>query len=354
MKKLIPLVLVITLALINPQKALGAASVKAGAKCKVNGQIKSIKGTIFTCTKSGKKLVWVAGLNLDVPIIGGKKIPQATPNATPPSGVQTRPNPFDSTPFPDEFTRAEMVEAALRSFDEYVKQNNSNQPFKLIIDKDFEHKSKDITKVVEDVFASLPFPAGYPTAVFVVTRDRKFIESSVREFSDFYKSPQMDIRPCLNCASLGWANTSLGLTNVIPHEIFHVWQSSVYRKGSGDRDWDPNNPLNPPIWLDEGGAEFFMNVFYRRVDNYYPGSLVSLKPYHLKDYTTRNLDGQLPYSLGRLASEYIVASKGYEKFLSIYSNVGLGLDFPTAFENATGISIDGFYEKFDNNLPKML
>ena len=89
MKKLIPLVLVITLALINPQKALGAASVKAGAKCKVNGQIKSIKGTIFTCTKSGKKLVWVAGLKLDVPILGGKQVPGATPNATPPSGVQT-------------------------------------------------------------------------------------------------------------------------------------------------------------------------------------------------------------------------------------------------------------------------
>lgn len=354
MKKLIPLVLVITLALLNPQVALGAGSVKVGAKCTVNGQIKTIKGAIFTCTKSGKKLVWVAGLKLDVPILGGKQVPGATPNATSPSGVRARPNPFDSTPFPDEFTRAEMVEATLRSFDEYVKQNNSKQPFKLIIDKDFEHKSTEISKVVEDVFASLPFPAGYPTAVFVVTRDRQFLERSVREFSDFYKSPQMEIRPCLNCASLGWANTSLGLTNVIPHEIFHVWQAAVYRKGSSHRDWDPSNPLNPPVWLDEGGAEFFMNVFYRKVDNYYPGSLVNLKPYHLEDYITKNLDGNLPYSLGRLAGEYIVASKGYEKFLSIYSNVGLGQDFPTAFENALGIPLELFYEKFDKYLKKML
>ena len=106
--------------------------------------------------------------------------------------------------------------------------------------------------------------------------------------------------------------------------------------------------------LDEGGAEFFMNVFYRKVDNYYPGSLVSLKPYHLKDYITRNLDGQLPYSLGRLASEYIVASKGYQKFLSIYSNVGKGQDFPTAFNNALGITLERFYEKFDENVEKML
>jgi hypothetical protein len=49
-----------------------------------------------------------------------------------------------------------------------------------------------------------------------------------------------------------------------------------------------------------------------------------------------------------------VASKGYDKFLSIYSNVGQGQDFPTAFEAALGISLEKFYEKFNNNLQKMI
>jgi hypothetical protein len=43
-----------------------------------------------------------------------------------------------------------------------------------------------------------------------------------------------------------------------------------------------------------------------------------------------------------------------EKFLDIHWNIGKGQDFPTAFDNALGISLDNFYEKFDRNLKKML
>jgi hypothetical protein len=320
------------------------AAVKAGAKCQKIASTQTVGNIKFTCIKSGTKLIW------------NKGIPVATSTATLAPVSQAKPNPFDSTPFPDEFTRAQMVEATLNSFDKYVKQSNSKQTFMLIIDKDFQYKSKEITKLVGDVFSSLPFPAGYPTAVFVVTRDRQLLEKSVKEFSDFYKpgQNQLLVKPCLNCSYVGWASTDMGLSNVIPHEIFHTWQFSVYNWQNRHIDADPRNPLIPPIWLDEAGADFFGNIFYRSVDDYYPGSLVSFKPYRLQDYRTKEFDGNLPYSLGRLASEYIVASKGYEKFLSIYSNVGQGQDFPTAFESALGISLEKFYEKFNNNLQKML
>lgn len=69
----------------------------------------------------------------------------------------------------------------------------------------------------------------------------------------------------------------------------------------------------------------------------------------LRDYRTRDIDPGLPYLLGRLASEYIVASVGFERFLQIYWKVGEGMDFPTAFEKAVGISLEDFYEKFDRN-----
>jgi len=249
-----------------------------------------------------------------------------------------------------------MVEATLKSFDNYVKQSNSKQTFKLIIDKDFQYKSKEITKLVGEVYSSLPFPPGYPMVVFVVTRDRVLLAKSVKEFSEFYKPGpnQLEVKPCLNCSYVGWASTDLGLSNVIPHEIFHTWHWAVYNFQNRRINADPSNPLIPPVWLDEGGAEFFGNIFYRSVEDYYPGSLVKFKPYRLQDYRTREISGELPYSLGRLASEYIVASKGYEKFLSIYLNVGQGQDFPAAFESALGISLEKFYEKFNNNLQKML
>ncbi len=348
MKKTFQLALLVMAVTLSSSQAHSATQAKSGAKCTKIGSTQIVNGKKFTCIKSGAKSIWNKGVSV-------AKSGRPTSASTVSKGEDLS-NPFSATAFPNEFTRAQMVQATLTSFDNYVKQYNSNQSFKLIIDKDFQHKSMEISKLVGAVFASLPFPSEYPTVVFVVTRDRQFLENSVKEFSEFYKpgKSQMEVKPCLNCSYLGWASTSLGLSNIIPHEIFHTWQWSVYRRESGNRNWDPSNPLNPPVWLDEGGAEFFGNIFYRSVEDYYPGSLISHKPYRLQDYRTRELDGNLPYSLGRLASEYIVASKGYEKFLSIYSNVGQGQDFPTAFENALGISLEDFYEKFNNNLENML
>ena len=332
-----------------------APTPKAGAKCtKVNST--QIVGTKkFTCVKSGSRLIWNKGVSLSRSAIASPT-PHPATSASPENVIKSEPNPFDSMPFPDEFTRAQMVERTLSNFDNYVRQSNSKQTYKLIIDKDFQHKSKEITKLVGEVYASLPFPPGYPMVVFVVTRDRQFLEKSVMENSDLYKpgQSQLVMKPCLNCSYEGWASTDLGLSNVIPHEIFHTWHLAVYNFQNRRINGDPSNPLVPPVWLEEGGAEFFGNIFYRSVEDYYPGSLVSYKPYRLQDYRTREMDGRLPYSLGRLASEYIVASKGYEKFLSIYLNVGQGQDFPTAFENALGISLDNFYEKFNKNLQNML
>lgn len=349
MRKLLLLVLILPLSIVSLDQA--HAGIKAGDKCQKISTTQIVGKFKFTCIKLGSRLVWSKGV-----AVTSSSAPSPTSGATLAASTQATPNPFDSTPFPDEFTRAQMVEATLNSFDKYVKQSNSKQAFKLIIDKDFQHKSKEITKLVGDVFASLPYPSGYPTVVFVVTRDRQLLEKSVKEFSELYKpgQSQLIVKPCLNCSYVGWASTDLGLSNVIPHELFHTWQFAHYNWQNRNINADPSNPLIPPVWLDEGGAEFFGNIFYRSVEDYYPGSLVSYKPYRLQDYRTRELDGNLPYSLGRLASEYMVASKGYEKFLSIYSNVGLGQDFPTAFENAMGLSLEKFYEKFNNNLKKML
>jgi hypothetical protein len=347
MKKAIQITFLVSTITLFSYQANSATQAKPGSKCTKVASTQLVSGKKFTCIKSGTKLIWNKGVAVAA---------SSSPGAPAAPASQAKPNPFDSTPFPDEFTRDQMVEATLVSFDNYVKQSNSKQPFKLIIDKDFQHKTKEITKLVGNVYASLPFPSDYPTVVFVVTRDRQFLEKSVMEYSDFYKpgQSQMVVKPCLNCSWVGWASTDLGLSNVIPHEIFHTWQKSVYKWESRNINADPSNSLIPPVWLDEGGAEFFGNIFYRSVEDYYPGSLVKFKPYRLQDYRTREISGELPYSLGRLASEYIVASKGYEKFLSIYSNVGQGQDFPTAFESAMGISLEKFYEKFNSNLKKML
>jgi len=56
------------------------ASVKAGATCTLNGQIKISQGKKFTCIKSGRKLIWNKGVKVVSPT--KEKVTTPTPNAT--------------------------------------------------------------------------------------------------------------------------------------------------------------------------------------------------------------------------------------------------------------------------------
>ena len=354
MKGIAPVILITLFSLVTPQQSVAAVKAKAGAKCvKVNSS-QTVGTKKFTCVKSGSRLIWNKGVSLPRPA-AVNPVPNPAPSASPENVVQAEPNPFDLAPFPDEFTRLELVAAVYKRFEDYKKFNSSNKTFKLVIDPEFQNDSVAITKLVNDSYAVLPFPSNYPTTLVVISQDIKLVEKSVNEFGSFDRtgSRPSDWRICLGCAGLGWGTSPRGLSPITPHEIFHVWQKAAYKSVS-DNNANENDPFNPPIWFQEGGAEFFGQLLHwNNPKAYYPSAL-NWKPYKLKDYTTRNLDPALPYTLGRVASEYIVASKGFDKFLEIHWKVGDGLDFPTAFNTTLGISLENFYEKFDGNLKKLL
>jgi hypothetical protein len=54
-----------------------------------------------------------------------------------------------------------------------------------------------------------------------------------------------------------------------------------------------------------------------------------------------------PYGIGAIATEYLVANVGMDKFLNVYREVGKGRSFSVAFLNATGISLADFYSAFE-------
>ena len=64
MNRRLPLVVAALSLLLSPLSTLGAqaATVKAGAKCSKAGQIIHMNAMIYTCLKSGKKLVWSKGV----------------------------------------------------------------------------------------------------------------------------------------------------------------------------------------------------------------------------------------------------------------------------------------------------
>ncbi len=350
MKSKTPIILLALLSVTFPQQAIAASQAKAGAKCTKVNSIQTVGAKKFTCVKQGKRLIWNRGFAISNP---ATSIPSPTPSVTLSAVVPAKPNPFNSTPFPDEFTRVEMVESMFKSFDEFINRVPNVNSYKLIIDPQFQTDSAVITKLIKDIYAVLPFPAGYPTTVAILSDDRDLIEKSVKENGfgkeGFHQSGYF----CRNCAGYGWATSSKPLSSVTPHEIFHVWQKAAYKRDS-DNNPDSANPLNSPVWFDEGGADFFAFAIYSKFKSPYTGSRVGSNRIRLVDASTRNVDSGLPYTLGQLASEYIVASKGMDKFLDIYLNVGKGQDFPTAFNSALGITLERFYEKFDKNIEKML
>lgn len=340
--------------------AQGATKAKAGAKCLKLNVTQIVGGNKYKCIKSGPNLIWSNQKPVTKPQLPSSlPTPNATPSlpaaiASPAEIAETEPNPFSISPFPDDFTRVHMVEAVIKNFDSWIKTNSTSQTFKLVIDDEYKNSSKEITKLVSDSFSGLPFPSGYPQPIVVIGRNKSLLEKSVTDYClNNSPSPCADDRRIgLNSAGRGWVSVGTGLSPIIPHEIFHIWQGSAYKKVS-DNNPDPSRPENPPVWFDEGSAEFFGEAIFSKVSGAYEGSKVAWKSYRLSDYATRNLDWGLPYTLGRLASEYIVASKGMERFLNIFFTVGRGQDFPSAFENALGISLKDFYEKFDNNILKM-
>lgn len=311
---------IVSISLLSPNPA---HAINNGEKCRKVGVIREINGKSLVCVKKGKKSVWR-------------------------ENFQPQKNAFIE-PFPDDFTRKQMIQTILTNFNQYESANSTPKKFKSAIDLRSEANQLEVQKFLERIYAVLPFPKDYRETIIVISQDKPFTEKEIVDFGlSRTDSNQAAGSPCLNCAGEGWASSDNGLAAVTPHEIFHVWQKAAYKR-KGNNNPDPGNLLNPPIWFDEGGADFFgYLLLHTRTKTYVdPGSFRPFKT--LRDYRTRDLDPGLPYLLGRLASEYIVASVGFERFLQIYWNVGDGMDFPSAFEKATGISLEVFYEKFDRN-----
>jgi hypothetical protein len=136
----------------------------------------------------------------------------------------------------------------------------------------------------------------------------------------------------------------------------------------GSRDLFRTKGGNPetakaiPVWFAEGTAEFVGYSVGALSQNasYFAGRAAALTYAPPGEATNRNsiIDYEIrtccgngtptyPYNIGHVASEYIIASIGFQKVLDIFVDFGKTNDFEKSFESVTGISKQTFYEKFD-------
>ena len=71
----------------------------------------------------------------------------------------------------------------------------------------------------------------------------------------------------------------------------------------------------------------------------------------IADYEIRTCCGNgtptYSYNIGQVATEYLVASIGFQKMIDIWIDYASTRNFEKSFENVVGISKATFYEKFD-------
>lgn len=152
-------------------------------------------------------------------------------------------------------------------------------------------------------------------------------------------------------------------TSLLPHEFFHIVQEQMADlEGKPIVIGDANTQNLFPAWFIEGTANFvgfsisalaFNTTYwqgYEAMLNYAPPE-ESINKNSIADYELRTCCGNntptYPYVIGQVATEYLVASGGFQKIIDVYTDFKITKNFEKSFENVYGFTEKSFYEKFD-------
>jgi hypothetical protein len=156
-----------------------------------------------------------------------------------------------------------------------------------------------------------------------------------------------------------------GNYGVVAHEYFHTVQGALINREA----FDPASNLYIPVWLKEGSANFvgfavldYMKIYpyggsrYTEVESHQSYSKVESKV-SLEMYATYSSSNQGvgldPYGIGMAATEYLVASVGFESLLNIFKYTKESNNFKETFQKAVGISLEDFYKLFEAARPSL-
>jgi hypothetical protein len=348
--------LIVALALsLIPISAVSAPKITAGSTCKVLNQKAVYQSKTFTCIKSGKKLVWNKGV-----AIKPKPAPKPTPSATPTARV----DPFIA--WSTNFDINSLIKGAIDATDAYQNEVRPDNSYDAVIqDSVMESDRKWIGQML-----------GYTNGFFSKVERKKlsvFLGNS-HEWSKekmtaagVWAGNPNGKYPCSDGAQdaycTGYSNLVLliflnpsqtwdvGRRSTPAHEAFHTIQHSLM--GYDASRFPPGHPQAIPRWLKEGSANYFGYYIVEklgygtykdsrdtqvRFNSQYRNS----KP--LSSYDNYETD---PYGIGQAATEFIIASVGFENLLNIFKFSGTEGSFSAGFKKATGLELSEFYNKFE-------
>jgi len=354
----------IPLVLVTP---VSSAAVKAGSACTKQGAKQISGGKSFTCVKQGKKLVWNKGV-----VVAKATAPNAT-TPTPAASVAASPSPtatvakISFTPWSTTFATEDMVQAALAKTSEYLGAVKPSNAYTLTIDPAITTADREwITRMLDYTNGAFSDVLQGRIKVFLGTT-HQWSSTTLRAAGTWVGDPGSPY-PCSNgindayCAENDIAlliysdiykpnsnyRWDVGRRSTPAHELFHNVQFAL-----GGRNVGPNDPTHIPRWLMEGSAAFFGQYIVEKLDldKYSIGrnrQITESPSYRnvvpLVQYDNFNSD---PYGIGQAASEYLIASVGFENFLNIWKYTKSEGSFNRGFAKAIGIEISDFHAKFE-------
>jgi hypothetical protein len=347
-----------TLGLLSP--ALANAAVKTGDFCKKAGAKSIAAGEKFTCTKSGKKLIWK------------KVVPQKLP--APVAEIPVSIDSLDIKAVPKKAyasvvnalsTRARSTFTPVKYVGQNVQQTRMNQEI------------AGLNRAI-DLWAPYFQPDVFQV-VYVGRGDEQWLESKSSELGlgsmvspgGTWTDRMKMFNPC-SFANAGVANNiptfvqcldpaySGGYRQTGPHEYTHLFQRGVggsnmyrmawYTEGSasyfgwtlGFYPYDPNS-IDRTRWL----TGMFSNMTVDAKSDFQSKDLQRLKS--RMQIIAQNSNSQsvsnTSYWAGGLATEVLVGVYGFDKFVEFTKNIQQNQNLSSLLMQTYGFNEDYFYEK---------
>jgi hypothetical protein len=349
----------------------------SGTKCSKVGTTKTVAKVKYTCIKNGKKLIWNKGVAIK---IAPKLLPTSSPSAQPSANPTPTATEIKFAPWGTEINSKLLAEEAQKNFMSWVQSRTGAGKNHIQQIQENSHTNRiQILKKSDDLGAQLFSSYFKQSSVTIIGANEAWTLEQLAKngwtTNTCNNQYQKGVELCLEGFRYqGYvinANATYDARNpgndgaaLLAHEYFHLVQSNLvgsrelFKTMNGEAD----SAKAIPIWFIEGTAEFVgysvgalsQNASYLTgrpaALSYAPPGEATNKN-SISDYEIRiccgNANPTYPYNIGQVATEYIVASIGFQKILDIFVDFGKTNDFEKSFQAVTGISKQAFYEKFD-------
>jgi hypothetical protein len=392
MRKIALAVLVFISLAMLPSSAANAP--KAGAPCKKVGTTTTANGKKFTCVKSGKKLIWNKGVKVSVPRPSATPTPAASPTpivtATPTPSVTPAPTPEAKPfiPWSADVTAKQVSDAAQKSFRDWAAAQAGKPVDHQFFIQDGVLPNRAKSLAAADKTGTQLFSQFFSTkSITVIGRTEEWVVQKLNSLGGNFNSCSINYVPgldyCWDAQSLqglvvltdaAFNPSDLGGdgSSLLAHEYFHLiqYQLSNSARKHTIRDGGAATAHLFPAWFAEGTAEFAgFSIAALAMDSQYWQGRAAMNTYGIGDpaanrnalvdaeirtYTGTQPNGPVnPYMIGRTATEYLVASAGFQAMLDVWLTFKETKNFEKSFEKAIGITKEEFYEKFEKVRTKL-